>query len=262
MSGRAAQRIDLRGLVLPVALVAVAELLVRGRGLRSDAIAAPSEVLLAWLRALVDGTLLSATAETLACAVAGLAIGFTLGVVLGTIFGLRGLVDELMEVTIEAIRPIPPVALIPIALLVYGFGYRLEIAIVVFATLWPAMIFTRTAIRGIAPRLFEVAKALELSPRERIFKIVIPAALPQIFVALRLSAAISLIVAVTVEVTANTIGLGHEMMMAQSSLHPDLMLALLVWTGVLGWMINAAMLLAQRLLFPSSIAERTGEAAR
>ena len=94
------------------------------------------------------------------------------------------------------------------------------------------------------------------------FKVVIPAALPQVFVALRLSSAISLVVAVTVEVTSNTIGLGHEMMMAQSSLRPDLMLALLVWTGVLGWMINAAMMLAQRVLFPFSVDPLVTEGAR
>lgn len=262
MSQATVRSFDLRGLVLPVALVVVAELLVRGRGLESDAIAAPSRVAVAWYQALLDGTLLSATAETLACAIGGLAIGFVLGMAMGTVFGLLSLADHLMEVTVEAIRPIPPVALIPVALLVYGFGYRLEIAVVAFATVWPAMIFTRTAIRGITPRLFEVARALELTPLQRVVKLVIPAALPQVFVALRLSAAISLVVAVTVEVTSNTIGLGHEMMMAQSSLQPDLMLALLVWTGVLGWMINAAMLAAQRLLFPFSIAERTGKAAR
>ncbi|NTI78467.1 ABC transporter permease [Rhizobium rhizogenes] len=255
-------RPDLRGLVLPVGLVIAAEFAVWTYGLRSDSIAAPSEVATAWFGALIDGTLIASTVETLICALAGLTLGFSIGIVIGVMIGVFRLADSLAEVTIESVRPVPPVALIPIALLIYGFGYRLEIAVVAFATIWPAMIFTRSAIRSITPRLFEVAAALDLSFRDKIFKIVIPAALPQIFVALRLSAAVSLIVAVTVEITSNTIGLGHTMMEAQSSLHPDLMLAMLVWIGVIGWMLNQSMLQAQSRLFPYSVADFARGGAR
>jgi ABC-type nitrate/sulfonate/bicarbonate transport system permease component len=261
MIGRS-RRPDLRGLVLPAGLVLAAEFSVWTYGLRSDSIAAPSEVAVAWFRSLVDGTLIAATVETLICALAGLALGFSIGIVIGVMIGVFQIVDSLAEVTIEAVRPIPSVALIPIALLVYGFGYRLEVAVVAFATIWPAMIFTRSAIRSITPRLFEVAAALDLTFKDKIFKIVIPAALPQIFVALRLSAAVSLIVAVTVEITSNTIGLGHTMMEAQSSLHPDLMLALLVWIGIVGWMLNQSMLVAQHRLFPYSAADIAKGGAR
>lgn len=242
---------DLRGGVVPVGLIVLAEIAGRVSGAQGDSVAPPSSVLVAWARALFDGALLSATIATMACAIAGLAIGFTLGLVMGTLTGMFRRLDHLLEVTVEIVRPIPSVALIPIALLIFGFGYRMELSIVAFSTFWPALILSRAAISGVEPRLFEVARALQLGLAARVTKIVIPAALPRIFVALRLSLGVSLIVAVTVEIASNTIGLGYRMMEAGQSLHPADMLAFLFWIGVLGWATNVLMLVLQTRLFPA-----------
>ena len=116
----------------------------------------------------------------------------------------------------------------------------MEIVIVAFACVWPILILTRAAVRSIEPRLMEVARALRLPPAQRVCKIVIPAALPRIFVAFRLSAGIALIVAVTVEIAINPLGLGDGIMLAQQALRPDLMLAYLVWIGIIGYALNIA----------------------
>ena len=84
----------------------------------------------------------------------------------------------------------------------------MEIVIVAFACVWPILILSRAAVGGIEPRLMEVSRALRLSPADRVRKIIIPAALPRIFLAFRLAAGIALIVAVTVEIAINPIGLG------------------------------------------------------
>jgi len=165
------------------------------------------------------------------------------------LFGLVRTVDRLMEVTVEAIRPIPSVAILPLAMLMFGFGYSMEIAIVAFSCLWPIMIYTRSAMAGIEPRLMEVSRALGLSSWDRIVKIVLPAALPRILLAFRLAAAIALVVAVTVEIAINPLGLGYGILVAQQGLQPDLMLAYLAWIGIVGWAVNALMLVAQQRLF-------------
>ena len=168
-----------------------------------------------------------------------------------------------MEVTIEAIRPIPSIALLPIALIALGFGYRMEIAIVAFACVWPILILSRAAVREVEPRLMEVSRALRLSPADRVRKIIIPAALPRIFVAFRLAAGIALIVAVTVEIAINPIGLGAAIMTAQQALRPDLMLAYLVWIGLIGYGLNAGLMLAQRRLFGrAALVRRSGMTTR
>lgn len=239
----------LKAFLLPAAVLVAFEVWVRAADLHSDSLAPPSTIAMALVEAFRDGSILIATRDTLVAAFAGLLLGGSLGLVLGISLGLIRAFDRLMEVTIEAIRPIPSVALLPIALIAVGFGYRMEIVIVAFACLWPVLILSRAAIGGIEPRLIEVSRALRLSPIDRVRKIIIPAALPRIFLAFRLAAGIALIVAVTVEIAINPIGLGAGIMTAQQALRPDLMLGYLVWIGLIGYALNAGLVVAQQHLF-------------
>jgi sulfonate transport system permease protein len=238
--------------ILPLVIVLAAEAAARMTHLQSDSLAAPSDVIVALFSSAADGSLFVATRDTLASTFAGLLIGAAIGLVIGLALGLLEPFDRAMEVTVEAIQPIPSVALLPIALIALGFGYRMEIVIVAFACVWPVLIFTRAAVRDVEPRLIEVARALRLGPLARTVKIVVPAALPRIFVAFRLAAGIALIVAVTVEIAVNPLGLGAAIMTAQQALRPALMLALLVWIGIIGFALNAGLVVAQQRLFGRS----------
>lgn len=242
----------MRGALLPAILLALAEITAQAVDLRSDSLAAPSTIVLDGFRALTDGTILIATQQTLGAALGGLALGGALGLILGILLGLYQHLDELLEVSIEIVRPIPSVALIPVAMLVFGFGYKMEISIIAFSTLWPMLILSRSAVAGVQPRLMEVSRALGLSFRAKVWKIILPAVLPRIFVAFRLATGIALIVAVTVEIAANPLGLGYSMMVAQQSLKPGLMFAVLVWIGLIGWGLNTLMLAAQHRLFAAT----------
>src|SRR5713226_3161634 len=235
--------------LLPISALVVLEIWARAIPLQSDSLAPPSAIAIALGEAFKDGTILIATRDTLASAFAGLLIGGAVGLAVGITLGIFHTFDRLMEVTIEAIRPIPSIALLPIALIALGFGYRMEIVIVAFACIWPILILSRAAVGGIEPRLIEVSRALRLSPVDRVGKIIIPAALPRIFLAFRLAAGIALIVAVTVEIAINPIGLGAAIMTAQQALRPDLMLAYLLWIGFIGYALNSGLVVAQRHLF-------------
>jgi ABC-type nitrate/sulfonate/bicarbonate transport system permease component len=238
-----------KAFLLPVATLALLEIWARAIHLQSDSLAPPSAVAVALVEAFQDGSVLIATRDTLISAFAGLLIGGAIGLAFGIALGIFQIFDRLMEVTIEAIRPIPSIALLPIALIALGFGYRMEIVIVAFACVWPILILSRAAVGGIEPRLIEVSRALRLSPADRVRKVIIPAALPRIFLAFRLAAGIALIVAVTVEIAINPIGLGAGIMTAQQALRPDLMLAYLLWIGFTGYVLNAGLVAAQRHLF-------------
>ena len=236
---------SLRGAVVPVVLLAVLEWYARGPGKNSDALAPPTEAAASLVGAVGDGSLLQASFFTLGSAAAGLAVGFVLGVLLGTWLGLSARAGRWGFLTVEVMRPIPSVALIPLAMLVYGFGVRMEASVVAFAVFWPMLVLAQAAARQVDLRLLEVADALRLSPAARLFKIVLPAMVPRLFVALRLGVAIALVVAVTVEIAANPHGLGYAIMMAQQSLDPALMLAWLFWIAVLGYAVNAGALWVQ-----------------
>jgi sulfonate transport system permease protein len=168
-------------------------------------------------------------------------VGSLLGVMLGIALGLSRRAAQMGFLSIEVLRPVPSVALIPLAMLVFGFGLRMEFSIVAFASFWPMLILTQAAVQQVEPRLLEVSRVLGLSPAQRAFKIILPAIVPRLFVALRLGVAVALVVAVTVEIAANPNGMGYAMMIAQQSFDPALMLAWLGWIGVVGFVINAAM---------------------
>ena len=238
-----------KGAILPLGAVILAQLAAWIFGIRSDNLAAPIDIVVAGYAALISGDIWRWTGQTVGAALGGLVIGGVIGAAAGIVMGLFPFVDRLSKLPVEATRPVPAVALIPIALLVFGFGFRMEISIVAFATVWPMLILTRSAVSVIEPRLMEVAKALQLSFGQCVIKIILPAALPRMFVAVRTSAGIALIVAVTVEITANPYGLGNGIMIAQQTLRPGLMYALLVWIGFLGWALNFLMLKLERILF-------------
>ncbi len=238
-----------KALLLPVTALAALEIWARAIHLQSDSLAPPSAIAAALVGAFQDGSILIATRDTLVSAFAGLSIGGAIGLAFGIALGIFHVFDRLMEVTIEAIRPIPSIALLPIALIALGFGYRMEIVIVAFACIWPILILSRAAVGAIEPRLMEVSRALRLSPADRVRKMIIPAALPRIFLAFRLAAGIALIVAVTVEIAINPIGLGAAIMTAQQALRPDLMLAYLLWIGIVGYLLNTGLVVAQNRLF-------------
>ena len=239
----------MKGLVLPLALLTVAELCARTLGIASDTLAAPSQILAACWDVIADGTLPLRAGQTILAALGGLALGGGLGLVLAIMLGLSTPLRRLLRFPIETLRPIPSIATLPIMLMVYGFGYRMEIAIVSFACFWPVLIIGQAAISGIEPRLLEVSRVLGLDFFARVTKVVLPAALPRLFIAFRQAAAVSLIVAVTAEIAMNPQGLGYELMAAQSSLRPATMFAMLVYIGLIGWSLNALLLLVQKHLF-------------
>lgn len=238
----------LRPWVFPVLLLTALELYVRRVADSSDALAPPTQALKAWWELLwltTDEGLWRVTGFTLGTAALGLLLGAFLGLVLGLILGLSQRAGHMSFLTIEVLRPIPSVALIPLAMLVFGFGVRMELSVVAFATFWPMLILTQAAARQVEPRLLEVSAALGLSAWQRTQWIVLPAMIPRLFVALRLGVAVALVVAVTVEIAANPHGMGYAMMIAQQSMEPARMLAWLFWIGVVGMLINVLTLRAQ-----------------
>lgn len=238
-----------KGLLLPATLLVFWELSARSGFLKAESLSFPSAVFRAAFGIVADGSLFKSALETFSAAVGGLAVGATAGILLGVAFGLMRTLAGLMRVSIESLRPIPSVALIPLALLIHGYGFNMESSIVAFSCFWPLLIITENAVRGIEPRLLEVSRVLKFGLVDRVLKIVLPAALPRIFVGMRLAAAVSLVVAVTVEITANPMGLGYALIVAQESMRPDRMFAFIAWIGLIGWALNASLLRAQQRWF-------------
>jgi len=228
----------MKGALIPVLLLVAWEAGSRAGVLPMDSFSRPSDIAVAFARGIGDGTILLATWQTFEAALSGFACAAIAGILCGAILGLSPRIERVVGPSIDALRPIPSVALIPLALLLFGFGLTMEASVVAFACFWPIVLMTTAAVRGIEPRLPDVARSLELSFISQMKKIILPAALGRITVGLRLALAISLVVAVTVEIVLNPRGLGYSMIGAQQALRSDIMYAELLWLGVVGWLLN------------------------
>ena len=229
----------IKGALVPLLLIITWELASRYGLAPIETYSRPSDILAAGWQIIADGSLLVSTYQTLEAAAVGLLIAILIGIPLGMLIGLSSLAHKTVSPTLDLLRTVPPVALIPLALLIFGFGVSMEAAVVAFASVWSIAIATTVAVTAIEKRLYEVALALEMSKRDYAMKIVLPAALARIAVGIRIAIGIALVVAVTVEIVVNPRGLGYGIIIAQQSLRPDLMYAQLLWIGVVGWTINA-----------------------
>jgi ABC-type nitrate/sulfonate/bicarbonate transport system permease component len=231
----------LRGALIPVVLVVLWELLSRAGVLPMDTMSRPSAIVVAGVQGLADGSILLATWQTIQAALTGFLIAAAIGILLGVVLGLSPKLERIVGPTVDGLRPVPAVALIPLSLLLFGFGLQMEAAVIVFACVWPILLVTVAAVRGVEPRLLELARVLQMPFATRLRKIILPAALARITVGLRIAISIALVVAVTVEIVLNPRGLGYGMIIAQQTLHSELMWAELIWLGLMGWGLNVVL---------------------
>jgi NitT/TauT family transport system permease protein len=230
-----------RGALIPVVFLAIWEISARTGVLVYESLSYPSAIFAAGMGALADGSILLSTWQTCQAALLGLAIGSAVGMLLGAVLGLWTGMARMAGPTFDGLRAIPAVALMPLGLLMFGWGLSMEACVVAYACTWPVLIATWAAVRGVEPRLLEVADVLEMRFGERLWKIVLPAAFARINVGIRIALGVALVVAVTVEIAVNPRGLGYSLVLAQQSLRADLMYAQILWLALIGFLLNAVL---------------------
>ncbi|HEY8335065.1 MAG TPA: ABC transporter permease [Tardiphaga sp.] len=195
-----------------------------------------------------DGTLLRAIVGTTFRMLIGFAFATLVGCGLGILIGLSPRARAYIEPSLEFLRPLPASAIIPVAILMLGLTKTMIIFVIAFGSLWPTLLATIQGIKSVEPRLFEMARTMELSQRDVIRTIVLPSALPDIFAGLRLGLTVSLILAVVTEMMSAEPGLGSIILQAARSFNSSDLFAGVMVLGALGFVINALMEQGQRRL--------------
>src|SRR5262245_36944160 len=244
-SGRPVKRPNFAGWLVFALVAVAAEVAVRAFDLH-DSVAAPSEALRALADGLRSGTLTSEIGTTLAAFAGGLAIAIGLGVGLGVVIGSSRLLLDAFSVVIEFLRPIPGVALIPLAILFLGLGTATTRFVVAYACVWPILINTFYGVRGTDPMLHDVARTSGVTWLGRIFRVALPAALPSIAAGIRVSASIALLVAVTAEFIVGLDGIGAYMQRQQQAFQIPELYAAVVLVGLVGYALNVVLRTLQR----------------
>jgi ABC-type nitrate/sulfonate/bicarbonate transport system permease component len=176
----------------------------------------------------------------------GFALASLLGVVVGAAIGSSRSARELLAPLLEFLRPLPASAIIPPAILFFGLSAKMATIVIAFGAIWPVLLASVHGFSTVEPLLEELSASLRLSKLEFLLKVAIPGALPDILAGARVSLAIALILAVVTEMQASQPGLGQNILLAQRTYRSPELYAGVVTLGLLGFVINQALLLMER----------------
>lgn len=172
---------------------------------------------------------------TLGAALAGWVIATVVGVVLGLLIGSVRFLDRSTTVLIDFGRSFPVLALMPVVIMLLGSNTRMEIVVVSLSALWPILIQTIYGARRQEAAVADTVAVFRIPRMLRFRRVLLPGALPFIATGVRISSAISILVAVGVEVISQAPGIGRQITLMQQNASWDLAFAYLLFTGFVGW---------------------------
>jgi ABC-type nitrate/sulfonate/bicarbonate transport system permease component len=187
-------------------------------------------------------------AATLAGWAIGLGLAIVVAVPLGLVIGTNPYLHRSTRAIVEFFRPIPSVALIPLAILVFGTTLDMKVFLVVFATFWPILVQTIYGVQEVDPVTRDSARSFGFTRRDIFLRITLPSAAPFIATGMRLASALAIVLAVTGELVAGAPGLGRAILLAQNAGAYDLMYAFTLATGLISLLLSAAIARTERRL--------------
>jgi ABC-type nitrate/sulfonate/bicarbonate transport system permease component len=177
----------------------------------------------------------------------GFAIAVVVGLLLGIPLGLSRLGWRVAMPHIEYWRAMPPPALLPISiLLVKSIGNVQKVTFIAFVCVFPVLLNTIDGVRAIDPTLLDTARSYGVPAQERIRRLVLPAALPQIVAGMRTSLSLAVIMMVLSEYFSSTNGVGYVLLISKNTFQLAPMWAAIVLIGLLGYLLNLVFILAER----------------
>ncbi|HYS92765.1 MAG TPA: ABC transporter permease [Candidatus Acidoferrales bacterium] len=199
---------------------------------------APDEVMRAGIKMAASGELLRHITASLSRVVWGFSIAAALGIVVGTALGRSRLLEHLVEPMLEMLRPIPPLAFLPMMVLWFGIGEASKVAFITYAAFFPIFTTTIEGIKYVDPVLIRAASSLGASERQIFWHVVLPAATPNIITGMRLAFGLSFFVIVAAEFIAADSGLGFLINDARTFFLVSNMLLGAAVIGIIGVLAN------------------------
>jgi ABC-type nitrate/sulfonate/bicarbonate transport system permease component len=242
-------------------VLALFEILPRIGVLPRDHFPPISETLSTLVEQLGEGSFWEAVYNTLQGWALGLGIAAALAIPIGIVIGSSRLLYRASRGVIEFLRPIPSVALIPLAILIYGTGLKSKVFLAAFASFWQLLVATLYGVQDVDPVATDTARSFGLSRFQRLFRVTLPSAIPYVATGVRIASAVSLILTVTAELVIGSAGLGRSINLARSGGNEELMYALILATGILGLLLNTILVRAERRVLHWHPSHRRGAEA-
>lgn len=235
------------GWLLPAAIIAGWEAASRAGLIPANVLPAPSAVAEAFWRLTLSGELVRNIGVSTLRALSGFAIGGSIGFALGLANGLSALSRGLTDTTLQMIRNIPHLALIPLVILWFGIDEEAKLFLVALGVFFPIYVNTLLGIQGVDPQLVEMGRVYGLDRRALFFRVILPGALPSIFVGLRYALGIMWLTLIVAETISASSGLGYMAMQAREFLLIDVVVLSILIYALLGKLADSLARLLERL---------------
>jgi ABC-type nitrate/sulfonate/bicarbonate transport system permease component len=178
------------------------------------------------------------------------ALAAALAIPLGLLMGRSKLAEDLVDPLIEMLRPISGIAWIPLALFIFGIGHALPTFIMFYTAFFPIVVGTIAGVHGVDRRLIDAARTMGVPQPVIVARVVLPAALPAILVALRLGVAAGWTAVVAAELVGAPSGLGYAVEWYRELLMTPKVMAFIAMIGLLGYLCDASVRQLQVTLTP------------
>ena len=215
-------------------------------GVQAFLLPAPDAVWFALVDGVSSGTIGPGLLFTIRSVVFGFMLGSLAGAALGFVLAAMPRVERWLEGPILFLQAAPKIALAPLFVIWFGLGIASKLVLVVSLVLFPVMVGTLLGIRSVDPRLRDLARVLRLGRWQRVRRIELPAALPEIFIGLRIGAVQALVGAVLGEWMSGSDGLGAVMTQASAAYETPLLFAAVLLVVALGTLLHVALGSAER----------------
>ncbi|MDO3647975.1 ABC transporter permease [Nocardia mangyaensis] len=213
-------------------------------------IAGPAAVWSAFVELFESGQLVDFALASFGRASAGVALGVSVGLVLGLLSGLSSLGEELVDSTLQIVRAVPFLALVPLFIAWFGIDELYKVLLIAVATMPPMYAYTYLGVRNVDRKMVEAARSFGLTGPRLVLEVIIPAALPGILMALRVCLSISITGLIAAEQVGTQEGVGYLVTLAQEYNRTDYMVLCVVLYALLGLVFDMLVRLAERYGMP------------
>ena len=238
-----------------IVFIGIWEAVVKFGLISEDKLVAPSQIVLTFMDKLEnpipDGnTIIVHFLTSLKLVVLGFLVSCIIGVPLGLFMGFFNVANRIFTPIFEIIRPIPPLAWIPIVIVVLGIGLKAELFIIFVASFVPCVINSYTGIRATSQTLINVAKTAGANKFQIFYKVGIPSALPMVFTGIKVSFGSAWATLVAAEMIASSEGLGYMIQQGRVARRPDIVLLGMLVIGLVGAVLTAILSIMEKKAIP------------
>lgn len=239
------------GWIAPVILIILWQLSIVTGLIRFRYFPSPVAVAQAFQKLASSGQFYGNLIHTVVVTLVAWVIATILGVLFGLMIGLSLPLWKGVMASVDVLRSLPIIALVPVGVIIFGFTLKLEIVIATYAALWPIVVNTVSGVRQTRSELIDIGRIIRMTRIQKLWKLILPSALPLILVGLRLGLGLSLVLAIVTEIVGTPNGIGYALINAEQALHPAQMFVYILITGVIGYLLNGLFIFSTRLILPT-----------